>query len=174
MSHDMGGVSKSSVGRLGTLVLVGKGKDKPEEFRLFRQPSARPPGTHRVVNYNEQSPAPERSRSAGAQMAWRQLNLVCEYIEVNLHQSLTVTELATVAGLSPTHFNRLFRQTTGQSPYRYVRRQRLDQAERLIVETQLPFRDIARSLGFSDQSHLNRMLRADRGLTPGQLRRAAN
>jgi AraC family transcriptional regulator len=114
----------------------------------------------------------ELSRFSGAQKGWRQLDSACEYIEVNLHRSLTVMELAMVAGVSPTHFGRLFRRATGESPYRYVRRRRLERAERLIVATQLPFRDIARLVGFSDQSHLNRIIRAECGRTPGQLRRA--
>jgi len=111
--------------------------------------------------------------SSGGQTARRPLDSVYEYIEANLHRSLTVRELASVAGLSPTHFRRLFRQAMGTSPYRYVRRRRLERAERLILGTQLPFRDIARLVGCSDQSHLNRMMRAEIGLTPGQLRRAA-
>lgn len=43
-------------------------------------------------------------------------------------------------------------------------------AERLIVGSQLPLAAIAAAVGFSDQSHLNRVMRAQRGLIPGQLR----
>jgi transcriptional regulator GlxA family with amidase domain len=78
-------------------------------------------------------------------MPW--LGSVCECIEGNLHLSLTVTELAMVAGVSPSHFSRVFRQAMGESPYHYVRRKRLDRAESLIVETQLPFREIAGRAG---------------------------
>ena len=156
-------------GRRGTIDLVGQ---CPDKLRSFRLPSARTPGAHPVAAHTGRSPARGRSDSSGQQIARGQFDSVCEYIEVNLQQSLTVTELAGVAGVSSTHFSRLFRQAMGESPYRYVRRRRVDRAERLIVGTQLPFRDIARLVGFSDQSHLNRMMRAERGLTPGQLRRA--
>jgi AraC family transcriptional regulator len=97
---------------------------------------------------------------------------VREYIDGNLHRSLRVTELATMANLSPTHFSRLFKQATGESPHRYVRRRRVERAEGLIVGTKLSFRDISRMVGFSDQSHLNRIIRAECGLTPRQLRQA--
>jgi transcriptional regulator GlxA family with amidase domain len=156
-------------GRHDTLDLVGNRQGK---LRSFRLPSAHTPRDP-IVAYIGWAPPREFSPLSGAEMRWRQLDSVCEYIEGNLAQPLTVMELAGVAGVSPTHFSRLFRQTTGESPYRYVRRRRVDRAERLIVGTQLPFRDVARLVGFSDQSHLNRMMRADRGLTPGQLRRAA-
>ena len=125
-------------------------------------------GAHLVEHYSDRPTKPQDRPPDN--LSWRQLEQVYDYIECNLHQPLTVTELATIAGVSPTHFTRLFRRQTGEPPYRYVRKRRLDRAERLIVETQLPFRDIARSLGFSDQSHLNRVMRAERGLTPGQVR----
>jgi AraC family transcriptional regulator len=97
---------------------------------------------------------------------------VYDYIESNLGQALTVTELAGVIGASPTHFARLFRQATGDSPYHYVRSRRLERAERLIASTQLSLASIAVAVGFSDQSHLNRVMRAERDVTPGQLRRS--
>jgi transcriptional regulator GlxA family with amidase domain len=165
------GCPSHACARWATLVLVGRARGDPREAPPFRLPSART-GAHPVVNHTERLWAREVSRSSGAQIPW--LDSVSEYIEVNLHQSLTVTELAGVAHVSPTHFSRLFRQAMGESPYRYVRRRRVDRAERLIVGTQLPFRDIARLVGFSDQSHLNRMMRAERALTPGQLRRPGN
>ena len=81
-----------------------------------------------------------------------------------------MTELAALAGISPTHFIRLFRQHTGEPPHRCLRNRRLDRAERLIVGTQLPLAVIAATVGFSDQSHLNRVMRAQRGVRPRQLR----
>ena len=52
-----------------------------------------------------------------------------------------MTELAALAGISPTHFIRLFRQHTGEPPHRCLRNRRLDRAERLIVRKQLPVRN---------------------------------
>jgi transcriptional regulator GlxA family with amidase domain len=158
--------------RCATLILVSRSQADPRETLPFQLASAHTQRAHPAVADGSRSSARELSRSSGAQLPW--LDPVSEYIEVNLHQSLTVMELAGVAGVSPTHFSRLFRQAMGESPYRYVRRRRVDRAEQLIVGTQLPFRDIARLVGFSDQSHLNRMMRAERGLTPGHLRQTAN
>jgi len=109
----------------------------------------------------------ELDEGAGAQ-----LDTVFDYIESNLHKSLTVTELAAIAGTSPSHFTRLFRAACGEPPHRYVRKRRLNLAERLIAESQSSFTAIAAIAGFSDQSHLNRVMRAERGRTPGQYRRS--
>ena len=135
---------------------------------LYADALAHALGAHLVEHYSDRGTVSEE-RPLGA-VCWRQLEQVYDYIECNLHRPLTVTELAAVAGVSPTHFTRLFRRQTGEPPYRYVRKRRLDWAERLIVGTQLSLAAIAAAVGFSDQSHLNRVMRAERGLTPGQVR----
>jgi AraC family transcriptional regulator len=66
----------------------------------------------------------------------------------------------------------MFRAACGQPPHRYVRKRRLDLAERLIAGSQSSLAAIAATAGFSDQSHLNRVMRAERGRTPGQYRRS--
>jgi len=127
-------------------------------------------GAHLVEHYSDHAALEQTPPEA---ICWRQLEQVYEYVDSNLHQPLTVADLASIAGVSPTHFTRLFRQQTGEPPHRFVRRRRLERAERLIVGTQLPLAAIAAAVGFSDQSHLNRVMRAERGRTPGQLRGSA-
>jgi AraC family transcriptional regulator len=135
---------------------------------LYADALAHALGAHLVAHYSDRPTI--KPDQAPDTLGWRQLEQVYDYIECNLHQALTVTDLATVAGISPTHFTRLFRQQTGEPPHHYVRNRRLDRAEGLIVGTQLPLAAIAIAAGFSDQSHLNRVMRAERGRTPGQLR----
>jgi len=135
---------------------------------LYADALAHALGAHLVAHYSDRSTG-RRDEELGT-LGWRQLEQVFDYIECNLDQALTVTELATIAGVSPSHFTRLFRQQTGEPPHHYVRNRRLDHAERLIVGSPLPLAAIARAVGFSDQSHLNRVMRAERGTTPGQLR----
>ena len=164
---------RQAPGRQSIVEPVAQAPGKPRRARPSRLPSTDGRGADPIADHDDRFLGRQLPRSSGGQTARRQLNSVYEYIEANLHRSVTVAELAAVADVSPTHFSRLFRQATGASPYRYVRRRRLERAERLILGTQLPFRDIARLVGCSDQSHLNRMMRAEIGLTPGQLRRAA-
>jgi AraC family transcriptional regulator len=135
---------------------------------LYADALAHALGAHLIEHYSDRTTKPQDRPPDN--LSWRQLEQVYDYIECNLHQPLTVTELAKIAGVSPTHFTRLFRGQTGEPPHRYVRKRRLDWAERLIVGTQLSLAAIAAAVGFSDQSHLNRVMRAERGLTPGQVR----
>jgi AraC family transcriptional regulator len=48
------------------------------------------------------------------------LRRVLEYTQVHLGQELLRMALATVAQMSPYYFSRLFKQSTGLSPYQYI------------------------------------------------------
>ncbi len=79
--------------------------------------------------------------------------------------------MATRAGLSPTHFNRRFRQLLRMTPVQYLRTVRVQAARRLLAETSLGLAQIAIDTGFTDQSHFTRRFRQTTGLTPAAYRR---
>ena len=98
---------------------------------------------------------------------------VTDYVEANLERSLTLTELAAVARLSPYHFSRMFKLATGYSPHQFVLRRRVERATDLLANTVLPLPEVALRTGFADQSHLAKQTRRLLGTTPKALRRAA-
>jgi AraC-like DNA-binding protein len=95
---------------------------------------------------------------------------VCDYIESNFDQKISLDSLAAMAGLSRDHFARAFHQSVGMPPHSYLLRRRLDQVERMLRETQLPLSQIALATGFSDQSHLARHFRRQTGMSPSRAR----
>jgi AraC-like DNA-binding protein len=103
-------------------------------------------------------------------LSHERLGRVRDYIEDNLDSPLTLNEIAAVACLSPYHFSRSFKQTTGLTPHRYVMQQRVARAKALICRTHRPLAVIAQEVGFTDQSHLTSVFRREMGLTPGHLR----
>jgi len=99
------------------------------------------------------------------------LRRVREYIEQHLAESVATDALARIAGLSLGHFNRAFKQSTGDSPHSYVIRKRIAMAKALLVETSRALADIALETGFADQSHFCRTYVAVTGETPSACRR---
>jgi AraC-like DNA-binding protein len=95
---------------------------------------------------------------------------VCEYIEDHLDEKVGLEALAAIAGLSTHHFARAFHQSVGMPPHTYLLSRRLERAERMLRETQLPLSEIAAATGFSDQSHLARHFRRRTGMSPGLAR----
>lgn len=100
----------------------------------------------------------------------RQVKQVLEYIEHHLDHNLSLAEIAQQSGLSPFHFARRFRQTTGESPHQYVVNLRLEAAQRLLKETDLPVSQIALMTGFSNQGHFTQTFSRRLGQPPHQYR----
>lgn len=96
---------------------------------------------------------------------------VAEYVDANLSGPLTLDQLAAVAMLSPYHFARLFRRTTGLAPHQFVTSRRVDRATRLLIGSGTSVVDIAAAVGMPNTSHFRRVFRRHTGLLPGQLRR---
>jgi len=99
---------------------------------------------------------------------WR-LRRVCDYVEVNLDQNLSLHELAAVAGFSVPHFKVLFRHSMGLSVHRYVIERRVERARELIVRGERPMSTIALDAGFAHQSHMIRCVQRVLGITPTQI-----
>jgi AraC family transcriptional regulator len=123
-----------------------------------------------IVRHHVDPSAIELAPSSG--LSRERLQRVRDYIEAHLGDSLTLTDLAGVACLSPYHFSRSFKLALGIGPQRYVMQRRLDRAKTLMRRTDQPLAWVAKEVGFADQSHLTSVFRRETGLTPGQFRAA--
>jgi AraC family transcriptional regulator len=89
------------------------------------------------------------------------------HVVANLNQRIAVDDLAAIAGMSRTHFNRRFREVAQCSPYQWVLGLRVDQARQLL-RGQLPLAEVASITGFADQAHFSRVFKAMTGMAPGR------
>jgi AraC family transcriptional regulator len=137
--------------------------------RLFAESAAQLLVVHLLRHYATVT-HPVREYTGGLSRAT--LRRVLEFIEAHLDTELSLTAMATTVGMSPYHFARLFKQSTGQSPHQYVINRRVAQAKHLLTTTELPIAAIAYRLGFASQSHLARHFRQRTGVTPKAYRDA--
>jgi AraC family transcriptional regulator len=101
------------------------------------------------------------------------LRRVAKYIQLNLDKDLTLAELAAVVYMSPYHFARLFKGSTGVPPHRFVVRQRIARARGVLARPELSIAEISRLVGFRTPSHFTTVFRRVVGITPGTYRTAA-
>lgn len=99
-----------------------------------------------------------------------QLRRVVLFIEDNLDGPLTLPLLAAQTGLSPSHFARRFKASTGMAPHGYVLARRINAAKKMLLESEMPLAEIAVATGFSSQGHFTGMFRRHVGITPGGYR----
>ena len=89
-----------------------------------------------------------------------------EYIQDQLDTDLTVSGIAQAVYMSPYHFMRLFKESTGQSPHQYVIEARVRKATELLTTGKLTISEAAHHVGFVDQSHLTRHFKRVFGMPP--------
>ena len=92
-----------------------------------------------------------------------------EYIQDQLGTDLTVSGIAQAVYMSPYHFTRLFKESTGQTPYQYVVEARARKAKELLTTGKFTISEAAYQVGFVDQSHLTRHFKRVFGLPPKRL-----
>jgi AraC family transcriptional regulator len=114
---------------------------------------------------------PQRRSCRGGLAAW-QLRRALEKLESMWAEDLSLGELASTIGLSPFHFARGFKQSTGLSPHRYQLKLRLAHAKRLLTTTRVPVTDIALRVGYGSSQAFARMFHQEAGSSPSEYRRS--
>lgn len=93
-----------------------------------------------------------------------------EKMRLYYHESIRVQDLATTAGMSESHFSRQFKAAIGTSPIDWLRKERINQAKRRLIESEDPIKEIARQVGYSDQFFFSKDFKKTTQLTPTEFR----
>ena len=104
-------------------------------------------------------------------LAGRRLKQVLSFIEDQLAESLSLEQIAAVAGISTSHLNTLFRRSMGIPLYRYIVQRRVERAKALLTKDELSMAEVALAAGFAHQSHMARHMRRMLGLSPLEMKR---
>jgi AraC family transcriptional regulator len=108
-------------------------------------------------------PRPERGLSGAERQR------VVDYVEAHLDRNLSLPFLASVAGMSTSHFKTLFRRSMGLPVHEYVVQRRVERAKELLLRADISAAEVALASGFAHQSHMARCMRRVLGVTPTQL-----
>lgn len=100
----------------------------------------------------------------------RKLKEVVSYVERNFSSPISLDTLAEIACMSPNYFCHYFRREIGTSPIAFVNEYRIQQAARLLSETNMQISEIALAVGFDNFSYFIRKFRASKSMTPKMYR----
>lgn len=98
-----------------------------------------------------------------------EIKKVCDFIEENYSDKVTLDMLCEISELSKSTLIRVFTKTMEITPYKYLENVRINKAKKLIENGIAPI-EAAISTGFSDQSHFNKYFTRFIGITPGGYR----
>lgn len=118
-------------------------------------------GLHVATRYAR---PPETAAYSG--LAPHRLQRVLAIIDERLAEPIQVRELADAVHMSPYHFARMFKQSTGHPPHLYITWQRMDRAKQLLAQSPLPLAEVARRVGYQTQAHFTGVFHTRVGTTP--------
>lgn len=100
----------------------------------------------------------------------RSLQKPIEAMRLNFNQPLRVGQLAEMAGMSVSNFFRNFKAATGTSPIDWLKRERINQAKKRLIETDATIAEIADATGYYDQFYFSRDFKRMTGVPPSEYR----
>jgi AraC family transcriptional regulator len=98
------------------------------------------------------------------------LRRIKELVHAKMEDDLSLDEMAQSIGLSTAHFARMFRKSTGETPYQFVLRQRVERAKAMLRAPDARVLDVAVACGFKTQQHFAQVFRDVCGVSPTQYR----
>ncbi len=131
--------------------------------------SAEKATTKEVLARNPQ--LPESVRLTPEHQKQQPLQDAIEYIELHFTEQIEQKKLAELCGMTPFRFSRLFKQTYGIGFLELVQRKRMEQAEMLLNNSEMPITSIAYAVGFQDPSYFARSFKQHFGCCPSEYRR---
>ncbi len=102
---------------------------------------------------------------------WR-LRRAIEFVETNLANAISTSDISAAAGLTRMHFAAQFKAATGLRPHEYLLRRRVERAQEMLVQTGMSVVDVALSVGFQSQSHFTVVFNRFVGRPPHAWRQA--
>ena len=100
-----------------------------------------------------------------------QLKKLMAFIEESASANPSLEDMAKVVGLSPFHFARMFKKSSGLSPANFVMRHRLEKVKELLVNSDRCLASISAVTGFAQQSHMTERFKRYTGTTPARWRK---
>jgi AraC family transcriptional regulator len=164
----IGGLNDELIRQVGASVL-NELSEQTATSRMVAEMSSLMLATRLIQNYVDRNLV-DRITGAARSPDHARMRRVLDYIDQNLEEEFTVSDLARMAHLSVFHFARVFANTMGMPPQRYVSQRRLESAKKMIGTGRLPLSEIAFRSGFSSQASFTRAFRRATNMTPGKFR----
>ena len=102
--------------------------------------------------------------------SFHNLDTTIALLHQNVKKNLTLDEMAAHAGLSTSHFSRLFREQTGYSPIDYFIHLKMQHACMLLILSRKTIREIGFEIGYDDPYYFSRIFKKVVGMSPKQYR----
>lgn len=133
--------------------------------RLYAESMANALAVHLLRRYSTRK---QRIQGYAGGLPKHKLQQAIDYIQAHSAENVSLEAIATEVGMSQYYFARLFKQSTGSSPYQYLIKCRIERAKELLLQGQQSIANVALQVGFASQSQFGRHFKRLTGVTPKQ------
>lgn len=96
-----------------------------------------------------------------------------EYINSNYYKNIKLSELSSIIQVCNNHLIRLFKSATNKTPINFINDVRIEQALKLLINTELSITEISYKVGFSSVNYMSNIFKANLKISPNQYRKRA-
>lgn len=165
--------AKETTRKIPVIVVTGKVLSEPEIERLNQGVTAVLAkgvfSSEETIGHINRALEQKRRISVEAKRLVRSAML---YLHESYAHSISRKDIAKYIGVSEDYMTFCFRQELGITPILYLQRYRINQAKRMLVETNQSITSIAFSVGFSDSGYFSRIFRRETGVSPEKFRQS--
>ncbi len=97
-----------------------------------------------------------------------------EYLTLHFTEKITIAHMCHITNLSEQHFSRIFKAHTGKTFVEYLTLFRLEQAQKLLIHSNLPITQIPEVTGFCNANYFSRIYKKRYGQPPSKTRKACH
>lgn len=108
------------------------------------------------------------SRTPNSAESW--LQRAAEYMQIHYAEGITARQVSDYVGIDRTHFSKKFNQRFGLSPGKYMQRLKMNEARRLLMETDYKLAEIAQLVGYPDLFSFSKSFKKACGHSPSRHR----
>ena len=98
------------------------------------------------------------------------VRLACEYLEKNYQENINLNKISNYVSLSKNYFCNIFKKETGITIWDYLIRIRMEEAKRMLLDTDQKTYEISERVGYDDPSYFGRLFKKYTGFTPIEFR----
>jgi AraC-like DNA-binding protein len=125
----------------------------------------------RLRSLSQRDGIPATKRSTREEL-FRRIQVAAVFVRENYTKDIDLNEVARVAGMAPHHLHRTFRAANGVTLHQWIVRLRLDEAKRLVQETDLPISHVCHRVGYASLPSFTTLFRSHFGRPPAAFRRS--
>lgn len=144
------------------LALKTELETNPSNSRFYAESAATFLAAHLIKHYATSKPVFQEHTG----LSQYKLRRAIDYIQAHLAEDLSLETMATEIDMSRYYFCRLFKISTGITPYQYLTKCRIERAKVLLLQEKLSVADVAVEVGFGNQSNFAKHFKRLVGVTP--------